>query len=46
MGKYSTEKNVQILISLMKQHGIKKIVVSPEMENLPVNIIVQFEPYY
>lgn len=29
MGKYSVEKNVQIMIALMKAHGIKKVVVSP-----------------
>ena len=26
---YSAERNVQILVSLLKQHGIKKIIASP-----------------
>jgi 2-succinyl-5-enolpyruvyl-6-hydroxy-3-cyclohexene-1-carboxylate synthase len=26
---YSNERNVQILVSLLKQHGIKRVVVSP-----------------
>ena len=30
----------------MKQHGIKKIVVSPGMKNLPVIASVQFDPYF
>lgn len=31
---YSAEKNVQILIYLMKQHGVKKIVISPGTQNI------------
>lgn len=31
---YSAEKNVQILIALMKAHGIKKVVVSPGTTNV------------
>lgn len=27
--KYSSEKNVQILVALLKEHGIRKIIVSP-----------------
>ena len=46
MFKYSSEKNVQMLISLMKQHEIKKIVVSPGMKNLPFIASVQFDPYF
>ena len=46
MPNYSTEKNVQILISLMKQHEIKKIIVSPGMKNLPVIASVQFDSYF
>ena len=30
---YSSEKNVQILIALMKKHNIKKIVISPGSAN-------------
>ena len=30
---YTTEKNIQILISLLKQYGIKKVIVSPGATN-------------
>lgn len=30
---YSTEKNIQILISLLKSHGVKKVIVSPGATN-------------
>ena len=29
---YSDERNVQIVVSLLKQHGIKKVVVSPGLK--------------
>lgn len=32
---YSAERNVQILVSLLKQHGIKKIIASPGTTNMP-----------
>ena len=31
---YSAERNVQILVSLLKQHGIKKIIASPGTTNM------------
>ena len=31
---YTSEKNTQILISLMKFHGIRKIVASPGATNV------------
>lgn len=31
---YSSEKSIQILVSLLKQHGIRKIVASPGTTNL------------
>lgn len=31
---YSVEKNVQILIALMKEHGVKRVVVSPGSTNI------------
>lgn len=38
---YSSEKNVQILISLMKQHGVKRIVISPGTTNICFSYSVQ-----
>jgi len=31
---YSSEKNVQILVALMKAHGIKKVIVNPGATNI------------
>ncbi len=46
MGKYSCERSVQQLVSLMKQHGIKKVIASPGMKNIPFIASVQFDPYF
>ena len=46
MGKYSVEKNIQMLVSLMKQHNIRKVIVSPGMKNMPFIASVQFDPYF
>ena len=46
MGKYSVEKNIQILISLMKQHNIRKVITSPGMKNMPFIASVQFDPFF
>lgn len=43
---YSSERSVRILVSLMKQHGIRKIIVSPGMKNIPFVASVQFDPYF
>ena len=46
MMKYSVEKHVQMLIYLMKQHGVRKVIVSPGMKNIPFVASVQFDPYF
>lgn len=46
MKKYSIEKSVQMLISLMKQHNIRKVIVSPGMKNMPVIASVQFDSFF
>ena len=43
---YSIERNVQILVSLMKQHGIKKVVVSPGSTNVCFVGSIQQDPYF
>lgn len=43
---YSVEKNVLILISLLKTHGIKKIIVSPGTTNVCFVASVQQDPYF
>ena len=46
MGKYSVEKNIQMLVSLMKQNNIRKVIVSPGMKNMPFIASVQFDPFF
>lgn len=41
---YSSEKNVQILLALFKEHGIKKMILSPGSANASFVASVQFDP--
>ena len=41
---YTSEKNIQILISLMKSHGVKDIIISPGSMNLTLAASVQNDP--
>lgn len=43
---YSDEKNVQILVYLMKQHGIKRVIVSPGSTNVCFVGSIQQDPYF
>ncbi len=43
---YTTERNVQIVISLLKAHGIKKIVTSPGYTNIAIVASLQHDPYF
>ena len=43
---YTTEKNIQILITLLKAHGIKRIVASPGTTNITFVASVQQDPYF
>lgn len=43
---YSSEKNVQILITLMKSHCVKKIIVSPGAENIALVASVQQDDFF
>lgn len=43
---YSSEKNVQILVRLMKEHSIKKIVISPGATNVSFVASVQNDDYF
>lgn len=43
---YTSEKNTQILIALMKAHNIKKIVASPGTTNLCLVGSLQNDPYF
>ncbi len=41
---YSSEKNVQILLALLKAHGIKKMVLSPGSANASFVASAQYDP--
>ena len=43
---YSKEKNVQIIISLLKQYGIKKVIASPGSTNISVVASMQYDPFF
>lgn len=43
---YSDERNVQILVYLMKHHGIKRVVVSPGSTNVCFVGSIQQDPYF
>lgn len=43
---YSDEKQIQQLVSLLKQHGIKRIVASPGSSNVPLVASLQSDPYF
>lgn len=43
---YTVEKHTQILIALLKQHGVRKIVVSPGATNVCLVGSLQSDPYF
>lgn len=43
---FTAQRNVQIVISLLKQNGIKRVVTSPGMTDVPINISLQHDPFF
>lgn len=43
---YTDDKNAQVVLSLLKQYGIKKIVISPGTTNVPISRSVQLDPWF
>ncbi len=43
---YTDEKNVQIVISLLKQHGVKKVIASPGATNITFVASIQNDPWF
>lgn len=41
--KYSNDVNVQLLLALMKAHGVKKVITSPGVANIPVVASMQYD---
>ena len=46
MINYTDQKNVQVLIALLKEHSIKKIIASPGSANSPFVGSLQQDPYF
>ena len=44
MTKYSNQKNVQVLVSLLKQHGVLTAVISPGSRNMPLVVSLENDP--
>lgn len=43
---YSNEENIQILISLLKQHNIKKVIINPGTTNISFAASVQSDDFF
>lgn len=43
---YTDEKNVQILLALLKAHGIKKVIASPGTTNIAFTRSMQNDPFF
>lgn len=43
---FTAQRNVQIVISLLKQNGIKRVVTSPGMTDVPINISLQHDSFF
>lgn len=43
---YTAERNTQILIALMKAHGVRKIIASPGTTNISLVASLQHDPFF
>ena len=43
---YTNEKNAQIVLSLLKAHGIKRVIASPGTTNMALVGSMQQDPYF
>lgn len=43
---YTDDKNAQVVLALLKKFGIRKIVISPGMTNVPISRSVQIDPFF
>lgn len=43
---YTAQENVRIAIAMLKEYGVRKIVVSPGGTNIPVSQAVQEDPFF
>ena len=43
---YTDEKNVQVILALLKAHGIRKVIASPGTTNITIVASMQNDPYF
>ena len=43
---YTNERNVQIVIALLKAHGIHRVIVSPGTTNMTFVVSIQNDPWF
>ena len=43
---YTVERNIQIVLSLMKAHGVKKVITSPGATDVSIVASMQQAPYF
>lgn len=46
MKKYSNDKNAQLLLALMKKHGVRKVIASPGTTNIAIVGSMQHDDYF
>lgn len=46
MKNYTREINAQLVLALLKAHGIRKIIASPGTTNMPIVASMQIDPYF
>ena len=46
MIKYSNDKATQILVALLKEHGIRKVIVSPGTTNMCLVASLQYDSFF
>lgn len=44
--KYTNERNVQIVISLLKAHGIHRVIASPGTTNMTFVVSIENDPWF
>lgn len=43
---YTSEKNIQIVLALLKANGIRKVIASPGATNESIVASMQYDPYF
>ena len=43
---YTDEKNTQVLVALLKAHGIRKVIASPGTTNVTLVASMQYDPFF